>query len=126
MTLEEDLNWSWYWSSKLWKQLSEMPNREIENDAEVFKNSILTKLGLTKDIMCGCPFCEKFYRSSNCPLGNCEYELVCLRNTPYKKWHECLIDRGYHNQKAAKEFYKYLLKVKEEDNKQTTPELGFA
>ena len=102
---------AWEECLMLWKELSEIPDQEMEMPSD-FKNEILTKLGL-KTKHNGCPFCEVYIATENCPLGDCSIRFPCLVDTPYGKWSEEASFRHMHKQECAKDFYMFLKKMYE-------------
>jgi len=98
---------AWKETLMLWKRLSETPS-ELLMDGRVsviFKNSILNELGIESKKH-GCPFCEEYYGTANCPLGSCLGSSISCYNTPYGDW-----EKDVHNQQKAKVFYEYLLEL---------------
>lgn len=100
---------SWEECLTLWKYMSELPSRVLsleEDDIGDFKNAILDILNIGKRFN-GCPFCEKYYDKSSCPLGDCSGEACPCFKTPYARYDKSF-DRGYHSQRFAKAFFNYL------------------
>lgn len=111
---------AWEQSLALWKKLGETKNCAVpQGDSFCFKNNILSKLGF-KSCSAGCPFCEYLGCGRKdivkCPLKN-EGNYCC--NTPFKAWvtkaENFLNPR--HNQKLARKFYDYLVKLHEKESK---------
>jgi len=102
---------AWDECLRLWEKLSEMPNQRFDS-SETFKNNVLHELGIEKRVF-GCPFCERYINTSDCPLGDCYKTTTphCLK-TIYREWHES----GRHDQVAAKKFYEYLLQARGMNN----------
>lgn len=95
---------AWRETLVLWKKLSETPSVKLwsRREVNVFKNNILKEIGI-RSKMNGCPFCEEYYGTSQCPLGDCEGISLPCYDTPYKEW-----ERHAHDQESAKKFYEYL------------------
>jgi len=102
---------AWEETLALWKRLSEIPDRELKwrEKGNDFKNDVLAELGIERKQF-GCPFCEVYYETDECPLGKCGHKGYDCYGTPYEYWED-----HAHNQKAAKKFYKYLLILYKEE-----------
>ena len=97
----------------LWEALASKPDEEIETKESTraytlakFKNDTLIKIGAVGEhedaVDFGCPFCEKYFCSMECPIHYC-YE------TPYKQYEKEFVAWG-HKQEEADMFYRFMVK----------------
>ncbi len=109
----------WKAALAVWKLLSKRPNELAETAPSRYKNKILNQLGYA-DCVNGCPFCELYFRTQKCPIGDCEGcgDIVpCENNTPFGLWSNIFCDDCGHERYVAEEFYEYLLNLKKRVDK---------
>lgn len=117
--MDELTKTAWKECLMLWKKLSETPDTDVPKGdvtytATLFKNKVLKKLGIRKRKF-GCPFCESFFNTRKCPLGNCKgWSRSCL-STSYHWWERKVEVERKHKQDLAKDFYDYLQKKYDEE-----------
>ncbi|MBT9164049.1 MAG: hypothetical protein DDT23_00038 [candidate division WS2 bacterium] len=113
---------AWEEILKLWKELAEMPDQAIENgDWIAFNNAILNKLGIGNRRH-GSAFCERFYKTPFCPLGDCSDKVdkkPCW-STPFLEWEWEANEKGWHVKMLAQDFLDFLIYKKETDEKYGT------
>jgi len=94
----------WEQSLELWRRLASCPS--VKRKGARFVETIMPEV---ENYYAASPMCE-YYKSCGykCPLWIFRFRLL---DTPLARWTE-LADKGYHSQKAAQDFYEYLLELK--------------
>jgi len=113
---------AWKMTFGLWKDLSRNKyNTDYLGNcdaplAERIKNHVLDKLNYPK-CLSGCPFCEFFYRTEGCPLGDCSNSdgwdnyAPCFINYSYEKWDDSVDYFRGNDRFEALKFYHELIIV---------------
>lgn len=110
--MDKERKQAWEETLALWEVLKDTPSQELKISGKVssgkvifgFKNDILEKLGFKRHRN-GCPFCSIYYRTPDCPFGDCSVSMYCV-HSPYGAW-----EKKAHNHVRAKLFYEYLLEL---------------
>lgn len=109
--MDEIREQAWTETLLIWKWLSKTKSQDVPYlEPDEFKNEVLKSLDLEPKKF-GCPFCQAYFESANCPLGTCVSLNASCYKYRYAQWERTLSDLGIHCQFQARSFYYQLILV---------------